>query len=236
MSKQDVAGFENKLGYCFKDKKLLLEALTHRSFHHENPDKSFSYNERLEFLGDSVLGLVVVEYLFKSERDYSESTMSKVKSYLVKESVLSEVATDISLGKYLRLGKGEEETGGREKRSILADALEAVFGAIYIDGGYDAAGAAILRLLRVRIGEALSSEQFFDYKTELQERSQIEFGVLPQYTTVKQEGKEHKKMFTVDVFIRGSRLGRGSGMSKKEAETSAAREALIKIKKSVNIQ
>jgi len=230
MSKQDIAALESSLGYGFEDKGLLLEALTHKSYHHENPEKSPSYNERLEFLGDSVLGLVVVEYLFKSEKNFSESTMSKIKSYLVKESVLADVAASIALGSYLRFGKGERETGGREKKSILADAMEAVLGAMYIDGGYGVARDVILRLLMNKIDTAISSEQFFDFKTDLQEESQIKFGVLPQYRTVKQEGEEHRKMFTVDVFIKGSKYGRGKGRSKKEAETLAAKEALSKIK------
>ncbi len=218
--------FEKELGYSFKDRALLLEALTHRSFHHENPDKAPSYNERLEFLGDSVLGLVVVEHLFKSAERYSESTMAKIKSYLVKESILSDVASMLSLGKYLRLGKGEEETGGREKKSLLCDAIEAVFGAIYLDGGYDTARETILRLFEDKINAAISSGEFYDFKTELQEESQMRFGTLPEYRVVSQEGEAHKKVFTVDVFIAGKKFGRGRGRSKKEAQTLAAKEAL----------
>jgi ribonuclease-3 len=229
MSRQ-VTGLESSLNYSFKDEGVLLEALTHKSFHHENPKITGSYNERLEFLGDSVLGLVIVEYLFKFKKDYSESTMSKMKSFLVKEAVLSEIANDISLGTYLRIGKGEEETGGRQKKSILADALEAVFGAIYVDSSYEIVRDVILRLFKNRIDMAIYSEQFFDFKTELQEESQIRFGMLPQYMTVKQEGEEHRKMFTVEVSIKGERFGSGRGRSKKEAETIAAKEALSKIK------
>lgn len=230
MSKQDIAELESRLGYYFKNKELLIEALTHKSFHHENPEKAPSHNERLEFLGDSVLGLIVVEYLFNAYKDYSESSMSKIKSYLVKEAVLSDIAEGILLGTYLRLGKGEEETGGRKKKSILADAIEAVFGAIYLDGGHEYARDIILRLLMNKIDTAISSEQFFDFKTELQEKIQLRFGVLPEYRIVKQEGKEHKKIFTVDVFVGDSKLGSGRGRSKKEAETIAAKEALSKIK------
>ena len=177
---------------------------------------------------------MVVEYLFKLEKYYSEAIMSKIKSYIVKEAVLSDAAESISLGAYLRLGKGEKETGGRGKKSILADAMEAVFGAVYIDGGYERARYAVLRLLQDKIDTAVSSEQFFDYKTDLQEESQVRFGILPRYMTVKQEGEEHKKIFTVEVYIKGDRLGRGSGRSKKEAETIAAKEALSKIKSSEN--
>ena len=232
MSKQEIVELENVIKYYFKDKGLLLEAVTHKSFHHENPDSTSSYNERLEFLGDSVLGLVVVEYLFKLEKYYSEATMSKIKSYLVKEAVLSDVAESISLGAYLRLGKGEKETGGRDKKSILADAMEAVLGAIYIDGGYERARDVILELLQYKIDPAISSEQFFDFKTDLQEESHVRFGILPRYMTVKQEGEEHKKIFTVEVYINGERLGRGSGRRKKEAEMIAAKEALLRIKSS----
>lgn len=133
MSKNEISTLEDHLGYHFRNEKALIEALTHRSFYHENPDEAVNYNERLEFLGDSVLGFVIVEYLFLSDRQLTESVMAKTKSYLVKESVLSEIANVISLGKYLRLGKGEEATGGRTKRSLLADAVEAVLGAVYLD-------------------------------------------------------------------------------------------------------
>jgi ribonuclease-3 len=226
---KDIDNLEKNLGYIFKDKKLLLEALTHSSFYYENVDKTIFHNERLEFLGDSVLGFVIVEYLFLSEKKYNESVMAKIKSYLVKESVLVDVAESISLGKYLRLGKGEEATGGRTKKSILADAIEALLGAIYLDGGYKRVRKIILRLFRKEIDALMDSNRFYDFKTELQEKTQMLFGVLPEYKVIKQEGEEHEKVFTVDVFIEGKRFGRGSGKSKKEAETFAAREALLQL-------
>ena len=229
MSSNDIAAFEDHLGYNFKNKKVLIEALTHRSFYHENPDKAENYNERLEFLGDSVLGFVIVEYLFSSERRLTESVMAKTKSYLVKESVLSEIANAISLGKYLRLGKGEEATGGRTKRSLLADAVEAVLGALYMDGGYNKAQELILRLFKEKIEAIMISGEFHDFKTELQEKTQMLFGSIPEYRMIKQEGEEHRKTFTVEVYIAGERLGTGYGKSKKEAETLAAREALHKL-------
>ncbi len=229
MSNNDIAAFEDHLGYNFKNKKVLIEALTHRSFYHENPDKAENYNERLEFLGDSVLGFVIVEYLFSSERRLTESVMAKTKSYLVKESVLSEIANAISLGKYLRLGKGEEATGGRTKRSLLADAVEAVLGALYLDGGYNKAQELILRLFKEKIEAIMISGEFHDFKTELQEKTQMLFGSIPEYRMIKQEGEEHRKTFTVEVYIAGERLGTGYGKSKKEAETLAAREALHKL-------
>jgi ribonuclease-3 len=229
MSNNDIAAFEDHLGYRFKNKSVLIEALTHRSFYHENPDKAENYNERLEFLGDSVLGFVMVEALFSYERRLSESVMAKTKSYLVKESVLSEIANTIALGKYLRLGKGEEATGGRTKRSLLADAVEAVLGAVYLDGGYEKSQELILRLFKEKIDAIISSGDFHDFKTELQEKTQMLFSVIPEYQMIKQEGEEHRKTFTVEVYIAGELFGTGCGKSKKEAETIAAREALKKL-------
>ena len=229
MSEQYIAEFENCLGYLFKKKELLIEALTHRSFSHENPAKTDVYNERLEFLGDSVLGFVMVEYLFLSKTQFTESVMAKTKSYLVKESVLSEIASSISLGKYLRLGKGEEATGGRTKSSLLADAVEAVLGAVYLDGGYKKAKELILRLFKEKIDTILSSGEFHDFKTELQEKTQLLFNTIPEYRMIKQEGVEHKKIFTVEVDIAGKKFGIGYGKSKKEAETIAAKEALQRL-------
>ena len=229
MSKQDIAQLETNLGYFFKNKKLLYEALTHRSFSHENPDKTC--NERLEFLGDSVLGLVIVESLFLSKSKFSESVMAKTKSYLVKESVLSEIASVLALGKYLRLGKGEEATGGRTKSSLLGDAIEAVLGAVYLDGGYKRAKELILTLFKENIDTILSSGEFYDFKTELQEKTQLLFSTIPEYKLIKQEGKEHKKIFTVEVYVAGEMVGRGCGKSKKEAETLAAKKGLLKLQK-----
>lgn len=226
---EDLEILEEDLDYSFRERGILIEALTHRSFHHENPDTASSYNERLEFLGDSVLGLVIVEHLFNYSREFTEAVMSKIKSYLVRGSVLSEIAAGLSLGRYLRLGRGEEDTGGRRKRSILANALEAVFGAVYLDGGYDAAREVILRLFRERVASVISSGQYHDYKTELQEKSQMLFGVLPEYRLIGQTGEEHRKVFTVEVCITNRVYGRGRGKNKKEAQMIAAKEALERL-------
>lgn len=226
---EDIAELERRFGYVFKNKKLLIEALTHRSYYHENPDKSTTHNERLEFLGDSVLGFVIVESLFLSDRKLTESVMAKIKSYLVKESILSEIADSISLGKYLRLGKGEEATGGRSKKSLLADAFEALLGAIYIDGGYKKVRELVLKLFREKIDAIMHSNELYDFKTELQEKTQLLFGALPEYRVIKQEGEEHKKVFTIEVFIAGKKFGKGTGKSKREAQTLAAREALSRL-------
>jgi ribonuclease-3 len=231
MPEHDISHLENSLGYFFRDKKIFLEALTHKSFFHENPDKADAYNERLEFLGDSVLGFVIVEYIFLSDFKLTESVMAKTKSYLVKESVLSEIANAIFLGKYLRLGKGEEVTGGRTKRSLLADAVEALLGAVYIDGGYEKARSLIIRLFKEKIDKIILSGEFHDFKTELQEKTQLLFSTIPEYKIIRQEGAEHKKLFTIEVYIEGERYGDGTGKSKKEAETLAAKEALQKLQK-----
>ncbi|OGW40894.1 MAG: ribonuclease III [Nitrospirae bacterium RBG_13_39_12] len=229
MSSKDIIELEKRLGYIFRNKKLLQEALTHRSFSHENPDKADKYNERLEFLGDSVLGFVIVEYLFSSKSKFSESIMAKTKSYLVKESVLYEIAVSICLGRYLRLGKGEDSTGGRKKSSLLADAVEAVIGAVYLDSGYKKTREIILRLFKEKIDMILTSGEFHDFKTELQEKTQLNYGTIPEYKMIKQEGKEHKRIFTIEVYIAAKIFGTGCGKSKKEAETLAAKEALNKL-------
>jgi ribonuclease-3 len=226
---ENTTEIEGRLGYIFEDKELLTEALTHRSFYYENPDTSTAHNERLEFLGDSVLGFVIVEYLFLSDKNLTESVMAKIKSYLVKEAVLSEIADSLSLGKYLRLGKGEEATGGRTKKSLLSDTIEAVMGAIYIEGGYQKAQEVVLRLFREKIDSIMRTAVFADYKTELQEKTQLLFGTLPEYRLIKQEGEEHKKIFTIEVYVDGKKFGRGTGKSKKEAQTFAAREAILKL-------
>lgn len=220
---------EKSLGYHFKDRMLLLEALTHKSFHHESRDKPTPYNERLEFLGDSVIGLIVVEYLFLMKQHYSESVLAKIKSYLVSENVFAGIAASISLDKYLLLGKGEELSGGRSKKSLLSDALEAVIGAVYIDGGFVKAREIVLNFFRSKIEAAVRSGEFYDYKTELQEKTQLLHGVLPEYRVIKQQGEEHKRIFTVAVFLNGEELGTASGKRKKEAEALAAKKALEKL-------
>lgn len=220
---------ENSLGYQFKDKKLLIETITHKSYYHENSDECSSYNERLEFLGDSVLGIVIAERLFLNDVSLTEADMSKVKSYLVKESVLFEVASKLSLGEYLRLGKGEEFTGGRYKRSILSDGVEAIFGAIFLDSNYETVRSVILNIFRDKILLVISKKEGHDFKSELQEICQSLFGTLPEYRIIKQEGEEHKKIFTIEVCIDGKIYGKGVGKSKKDAQMTAAEEAMEKL-------
>lgn len=226
---RNISELEEHLEYHFRDRQLLIEALTHKSFQHENSEGQSAHNERLEFLGDSVLGLVIAGTLFLEDGLLSEAEMSKMKSYLVNKSVLYEIAAGLSIGKYIRLGRGEESTGGRHKRSILSDTLEALFGAVFLDSNYEAAKLLILRLYKEKIPEAIANKEGHDFKSELQERSQAVFGTLPEYRIVKQEGEEHLKVFTAEVCIKGTVFGRGSGNSKKEAQMLAAKEALEKM-------
>lgn len=225
----DLSGLESSLTYKFKNPDILLEALTHASYHYERPKKAPGYNERLEFLGDAVLGLVAAEHLFGIGGVHdalSEARMSKLKSHIVKAGVLFDAASGISLGEYLRVGKGEEVSGGRAKKSLVADALEAVFGAVYLDGGLEAAREVVLRLLGRRIAEAVKSGSLADYKSRLQEDTQRS-GVLPEYRVVSETGEAHKRTYKVEVYIKGKLAGSGEGATKKEAEVEAAKEALL---------
>lgn len=224
-----LAELEKELGHCYSDRRLLLDAVIHKSYFHENRSGELRHNERIEFLGDSVLGLVVVEYLYSLKRNYDESVLTKIKSYIVSEPVLAEVALAISLGQHVLLGKGEEMTGGREKQSILSNTLEAVIGALYLDAGHEKTREIVLRLFRQKIDRAIESGEFQDSKTELQERSQALHGTLPEYRVIKESGMDHTRSFTVEVFIGGKKMGVASGRRKKEAEARAAEKALEKL-------
>lgn len=226
---------EKNLQYCFSRKELLLEALTHKSYYHENRNKTDVHNERLEFLGDSVIGFVIVEFLFLHEESFNEAVLAKIKSYIVSEPVFAEIAQELSLGESLFLGKGEKSTGGTTKKSILANTFEAVIGAVYLDGGFETTKKIIRRLFHERILHAMESGDFFDYKTELQEKSQMLFGKLPEYHVIRQQGDEHERIFTVAVSLNGKRLGIASGRKKKEAEALAAKKALESVSESAKI-
>ncbi|MBI5407964.1 MAG: ribonuclease III [Nitrospirae bacterium] len=230
-SSENSAGFEKAIGCKFKKKSLLKEALTHKSYAHEK-QKGLPFNERQEFLGDAVLELIVSEYLFRSFPEYTEADLSRVKAYAVQEATLAEVAKDINIGEYLRLGKGEELTGGRKKSSLLANAFEALIAAIYLDGDYKKARKFVLGLLKHKIDELTTKDFIFDFKTKLQEVAQAHFGVLPKYVIHKEEGPEHRKTFEVTVFINDEFLGSGAGKTKKAAAQKAAEAALEKIKES----
>ncbi len=214
---------EKILGYSFKNKELLRQALSHSSYANERKLHGGS-NERLEFLGDSVLSIVVSDYLYKNI-NVAEGELTKLRASLVCEKSLHIFAKEIDLGKYLLLGKGEENTGGRERPSILADAFEAVIAAIYLDGGMEAASRHILRFMPNDICST-KKPVFSDFKTVLQEVVQKNPEEKVEYVLIGEEGPDHNKRFVVEVCLNSQVIGKGKGRSKKEAEQLAAKEAL----------
>jgi ribonuclease-3 len=211
-----------RLQWDVGDADLLVQALAHRSWCAENP--GVASNERLEFLGDAVLGLVVTDYLFRTYPLLPEGELAKVRASVVNSATLAEVAAELALGEALLLGKGEDQSGGREKPSILADATEALFGAVYVDQGWGAAAGLVMRLLGGRIEDAAAGPGGQDYKTRLQELCSRGFDQLPSYSVMDQ-GPDHAKEFDAVVRVAGLVRGRGRGRSKKQAEQAAAREA-----------
>ncbi|MFR0880732.1 MAG: ribonuclease III [Oscillospiraceae bacterium] len=221
---KNLEDFEKKINYTFKDKNLLFVALSHSSFANEKRKLRHS-NERLEFLGDSVLSIVVSQYLFEHFTHLPEGELTKIRASLVCEKSLYEFAKEIDLGEYLFLGKGEENTGGRERTSILADAFEAVIAAVFLDGGLEAAKKHILRFIPKDI-DSRKSVSFSDHKTILQEIIQKNPEEKVEYKLVGQSGPDHNKAFKVQVCLNSNVIGTGIGKSKKEAEQMAAKEAL----------
>ncbi len=211
------------ISYEFTNVEFLTNAMIHRSFCAENPDTES--NERLEFLGDSVLGLSVTAYIFSTYPELSEGELSKLRASVVKADVLAEVANEIDLGAALRLGKGEDISGGREKPSILADALEALLAAVYFDGGWEAAERVVLNLLGDRIHDFSTGPGGSDFKTRLEELAAQRLEQLPRYR-VDADGPDHSKHFFASVLIAGKPWGTGEGTSKKQAEQAAAEVAL----------
>ena len=219
---------EQKLGYTFRNPALLSEALNHSSYANEHRGAGIASNERLEFLGDAILGFVTAEHLFKRYGELPEGDLTRIRAALVCEQSLYEVARGLDLGQYLKLGKGEEAGGGRERQSILADAVEAIFAAIYLDSDIASISAIIHRVLLDR-SDAHVVEERKDYKTALQELIQREEGHTLTYQMVGESGPDHNKTFLFEVLVDGASIGRGEGHSKKEAEQFAARDALTKL-------
>ncbi|NBI06856.1 ribonuclease III [Senegalia massiliensis] len=221
--------FQERINYEFSDITLLNKALTHSSYANEFKSKKILYNERLEFLGDSVLGLVISDYIFNKYKNFPEGELTKIRALTVCEPSLAEISKKLNLGEFMLLGKGEEATGGRTRISILSDAFEAVIGAIYLDGGMKASKKFILNNLLETIINAVNGEMLLDYKTELQEIIQQDSNSNIKYNVVKEEGPDHNKKFYVEVSNNGKILGTGKGNSKKEAEQNAAKFALKKV-------
>ncbi|MBQ8182223.1 MAG: ribonuclease III [Ruminococcus sp.] len=219
----NIAKFEEIIGYTFKNKQLIHQALSHSSYSNERKNPNGS-NERLEFLGDSVLSIVVSDFLYKN-LNVAEGQLTKIRASLVCEKSLHVFAKKISLGDFLLLGKGEENTGGRQRPSILADAFEAVIAAIYLDGGMEAAAKHILRFIPEDVHHT-GHPVFSDFKTILQEVVQKNPEEKVEYVLIGEEGPDHNKRFVVEVCLNSQMIGRGSGRSKKEAEQLAAKEAL----------
>lgn len=224
--KPQPGALEAELGVAFEDESLFQQALTHSSwaFEHEG---SIS-NERLEFLGDAVLDLVVAELAFTSYPDRSEGWLSPLRASMVKAPVLADIARSLELGSHLLLGRGEERGGGRDKENILADALEALIGAIYLDRGLDAVSEVVRRLVLPRMEAYSRGEGDQDFKTLLQELATRRLRSVPDYQ-IEESGPAHEKQFSAQVYVKGHAFGEGEGRSKKEAEQQAAREALPKL-------
>lgn len=224
--KNELATLQNEINLNFSDLERLNQAFIHPSFTNEqNLDYSLN-NQRLEFLGDAVLELVVSDYLFKNYPKLTEGQMTKLRALIVCEPSLYKAAKEMNLGRFLILGKGEENTGGSEKPSILADTFESLVGAIFIDKGLEAARNFILKSLEENIIKAVSGEIDTDYKTALQEILQKQSTEKILYKTVKEEGPDHDKVFYVELIWNGKVLGKGTGHSKKEAEQRAAKQAM----------
>lgn len=221
--------FEEKLGYTFKDKQLLLNALTHSSYANENRAEGIPSNERLEFLGDSVLGFVTAKHLYSVTPSLPEGKMTRVRAELVCEHSLYGVAQELNLGEALRMGRGEEKNGGRARASILADAVEAVIAAIFLDGGIEPAERFIETM--VLSPESIKAHHATDYKTELQELVQRKADQVLKYRDAGESGPDHDKVFLSEVSLNGEIIGVGSGRTKKEAEQAAACEALERLGK-----
>ncbi len=221
-----MENLQKNLSYQFNNIDLLRESLTHKSFANENPDFNLKDNERLEFLGDAVLDLSISTFLIKKFPYFQEGELSRFKAMVVSESSLSTIAARLDLGQYLFLGRGEEQTGGRKKDSLLANALEAVIAAIYLDGGLAAADEFIRMTFAEDILMIAREGINLDYKTDLQEYCQARGLSLPVYKVLKETGPDHKKTFEIELLINGEVIGVGEGRSKKDAEQKAAKEAL----------
>ncbi len=228
--RKELQLFEKNAGIRFRRIDLLNLAFSHRSYANETP--GVLNNEKLEFLGDSVLGLVVSEYLFEQLEDRNEGDLARIKSFVVSEDSLAVIAKELKIDNFILIGKGEEYSGGRSKKAILADCMEAIIGAYFLDTGFKGAKAFVLRYLIPQIDSVLADRHKKDYKTLLQEYVQKRFKSYPKYQLVRKTGPDHDRTFWVEVRINGETCGEGKGKNKKEAEQNAASIAYQKIYKS----
>lgn len=217
----------DKFGITFKDINLLAKAFTHRSYLNEHRNSGLEHNERLEFLGDAVLELVVTDFLYVTYPKKPEGEMTALRSALVNAQTLSEVALEMGLNEYLLLSKGEAKDTGRARQYILANTIEALIGAIYLDQGYDAAQKFIEKYVHILIDDVIEQKKFIDSKSKFQELAQEYVGATPRYELLKEFGPDHDKLFTVGVFLGDTHIATGEGKSKQEAETQAAYKGLV---------
>lgn len=217
------------LGYQFKNPRLLQQALTHSSYVNEIDYVEAEDNEKLEFLGDALLGFVISDLLYSNYPHFREGDLAKLKSYVVSESFLAELAKELSLGDYLLLGKGEKSSGGREKNSLLANSFEALVAAIYLDGGVEKAREFIHNRFNDKIQKLVEEHQILDHKSLLQEYTQMVFNCIPSYHLISKSGPDHDKTFEIQLSIDGKVFSIGRGKSKKEAEQMAAKQTLMKL-------
>jgi ribonuclease-3 len=229
LSEKDIVKLEVKLNYKFHDKSLITQALKHRSFLSVTNEQRLSSNERLELLGDAVLGMVVTEFLYKKFPTKEEGELTAIKSLMVSRKILTRAANHIGIGEFILLNEAEAKAGGRKRSSILADAFEAVIGAIYLDGGLSIVIEFIHKNLLARTKKIISEEQNKNFKSILLEYSQSKNLGLPQYLVRNEEGPDHEKLFTIEVLINNEVLGMGKGNSKKKAEQLSAKNALKKL-------
>jgi len=227
---KNIEELESKIQYTFKNKDNLILALTHSSYANEYKNEKLISNERLEFLGDSVLSVIVSENIYRNYRHLSEGEMTKFRANVVCEASLEHCAQNLNIGKYLLLGKGEELTGGRTRTSILSDAMEALIGAIYIDGGLECAREFVLSQMKKFIVDSIKGEIFMDYKTQLQEMIQKHNDQKVSYEIIEEKGPDHNKIFVSQVKLDDKVIGVGEGRTKKEAEQMAAKNFLEKNK------
>ncbi len=227
LTEESINELEKKIEYCFREKALLKQALTHSSFVNEQRIKKLPDYERLEFLGDAVLELTTSDFLFRRFPDVREGELTKRRASIVCGSSLAQCAENISLGEYILMGRGEESTGGRHKENMISDVMEAVIGAIYLDGGFEKAVAFIQRFV---LSDFEEKRLFYDSKTLLQEYVQKEKGVVLDYVLVNEYGPDHSREFVVEARVNGNTVGKGIGKTKKGAEQQAAYEALLAAK------
>ncbi len=226
MNSKALSRLQKSLSYRFNNPRILEEALTHKSFINESKNKDRKDNERLEFLGDAVLDLIIGHVLMDQFPDAPEGDLSKMKAKIVSEDTLAQIAQEIDLGSFLELGKGETLTQGKEKPSLLSNALEALIAAMYLDADFQTAREKVLSLFNHHLKVLEPGEISFDYKTALQEYSQKQYGCLPVYTLIEASGPDHEKRFKIETCIDGKSCGLGVGKSKKVAEQQSAKEAL----------